>query len=179
MKNIILILGAALAAACSATPAADPGAARPQAPAAPWTAARLGAADAPAVLLTQWSAAANRASCAPLSFSTLGAQANATPRAATFSGGWGVAWDLPELRSAFGIAGTGATPDANTYDDWPHHVTWADGSRAGYGPEGGSGPRQLAYLRIAGQSCLYNVWSNISREHLEQLLQRLRFVHTP
>ena len=52
----------------------------------------------------------------------------------------------------------------------------ADGSTAGYGPEGGTGPAQLAYLRIAGQGCLYNVWSRLGRAHLEQLLGALRFV---
>ena len=53
---------------------------------------------------------------------------------------------------------------------------WADGSRAGYGPEGGQGPNQLAYLTISGRDCLYNVWSRIGIEHLEQLLAELRFV---
>ena len=86
------------------------------------------------------------------------------------------AWDVPGLRSAFGVAGTGVEPGPGTYDDWPHRVRWRDGSEAGYGPEGGTGPNQLAYLRVPGQRCLYNVWSALGRSHLEALLERLRFV---
>lgn len=41
------------------------------------------------------------------------------------------------------------------------------------------GPNQLAYLRIPGQDCLYNVWSALGRMHLEQLLAALRFVRVP
>jgi hypothetical protein len=53
---------------------------------------------------------------------------------------------------------------------------FADGSRVGYGPEGGTGPNWLAYVRIPGQDCLYNVWSRQGRAQLEQLLAQLRFV---
>ena len=87
-----------------------------------------------------------------------------------------MAYDQPDLRSAFGVAGTGSGAAEPSYDDWPFARRWADGSSAGYGPEGGSGPNQLAYLRIAGQGCLYNVWSRVGREHLERLLEQLRFV---
>ncbi|HSJ08807.1 MAG TPA: hypothetical protein VK928_02810 [Longimicrobiales bacterium] len=180
MKTTVLICSIVLAAGCGGSPPADspapaPG---PQPPAAPWSAARIAASAAPAPLLPEWRSAENRATCAPLAPASLGAYPNAVARAATFSGGWAVAWDLPELRSAFGVAGTGSVPDENTYDAWPHRIAWADGSTAGYGPEGGTGPRQLAYVRIPGQACLYNVWSGISREHLEQLLAQLRFVAT-
>jgi hypothetical protein len=65
-----------------------------------------------------------------------------------------------------------------SYSEWPHWLRWSDGSSAGYGPEGGTGPNQLAYLTIAGQQCLYNVWSRLGRTHLEQLLRTLRFVDT-
>jgi hypothetical protein len=102
--------------------------------------------------------------------------AGATPRAATFSGGWAVAYDLPAIRSAFGVAGTGATIEGHIYDQWPNRIEWADGSFAEYGLEGGTGPNHLAYLRIAGQRCLYNVWSRLGQEHLEFLLEQLRFV---
>ncbi|HEY5610921.1 MAG TPA: hypothetical protein VIL97_06930 [Thermoanaerobaculia bacterium] len=33
-----------------------------------------------------------------------------------------------------------------------------------------------AYLRIAGQQCLYNLWSRLGRDHLELLLDELRLV---
>jgi hypothetical protein len=128
--------------------------------AAPWQGAALAAGSVPAVYLQQWNQAANKASCAPIAFANLGSAAQgATPRAASFSGGWAVAYDRPDLRSVFGVAGTGVSAAEPAYDEWPHRIRWADGSSAGYGPEGGTGPNQLAYLRIAGQGCLYNVWS--------------------
>lgn len=42
--------------------------------------------------------------------------------------------------------------------------------------QGGIVPRQLAYLRVTGQRCLYNVWSQLGRSHLEALLGELRVV---
>jgi hypothetical protein len=86
------------------------------------------------------------------------------------------AYDLPNLRSAFGIAGTGSHASDPAYDEWPDRQTWDDGSSVGYGPEGGTGPNQLAYLRIEGQDCLYNVWSRLGKEHLEHLIGELRLV---
>ncbi len=50
------------------------------------------------------------------------------------------------------------------------------GSRVEYGPEGETGPNEVAYLRIEGQGCLYNIWSNLGRDHLEELIRELRFV---
>lgn len=175
-----LLLPVLLLAACGGNPEPDvPGA--PAAPAAPWSRPALARAEAPRVLLEQWQRAENREQCAPLapaSLAALGRGAEAQPRAATFAGGWGVAWDLPGVRSAFGVAGAGVAADAPAYHEWPHQLAWADGSTAGYGPEGGSGPNQLAYLRVAGQGCLYNVWSRLGREHLEALLGQLRRVQT-
>jgi len=144
-------------------------------PSAPWSAAPLDAGEVPVTYVAQWRAADNRESCALIAPITV-EPANATPRAASFSGGWAVAYDTPEQRSAFGVAGAGVSATGDVYDEWPHRIEWADGSSAGYGPEGGTGPNQLAYLRIAGQDCLYNVWSRLGVEHLETLLGRLRFV---
>lgn len=148
----------------------------PEDPPAPWSDIRLSVAEVPGVYVEAWEAAENRGSCALIAPDSLGAGAEATPRRATFGGGWGVAYDLPDLRSAFGVAGTGVEPGSDTYDEWPHERCWSDGSVAEYGPEGGAGPNQLAYLRIDGQSCLYNVWSRLGLEHLEFLLHRLRLV---
>ena len=131
----------------------------------------------PAVYAAQWAKAENRTTCALIAPRSLGTEGTgATPRAATFSGGWAVAYDLPNLRSAFGVAGTGAEESGPTYDQWPYRHTWDDGSRLEYGPEGGQGPNQLAYLRISGQGCLYNVWSRLGRVHLEHLIRELRLV---
>lgn len=146
---------------------------------APWSNSAIAPGDAPSVYATVWRAAGNRQRCALLVPASLPPDValQASPRAATFSGGWGVAYDLPSQRSAFGVAGTGASAwTGNVYDAWPERREFADGSRVGYGPEGGTGPNWLAYVRIPGQDCLYNVWSRQGRAQLEQLLAQLRFV---
>lgn len=146
---------------------------------APWSAPAVGASAIPAVYLEAWRVAENRSRCALLAPELLDPvlQRTAHPRTATFSGGWAVAYDLPESRSAFGVAGTGTKAwGPGIYDGWPHKRVFADGSRVGYGPEGGTGPNWLAYLRIPGQECLYNVWSRRGQSHLEELLGQLRLV---
>lgn len=176
-----------LATACGGAQSAAPGRPSPDTPpdtspspttppAPPWQQPGLDPDDVPAVFVEAWRQADNREQCAAIAPASLGSVNGATPRRATFGGGWGVAYDLPDLRSAFGVAGTGVRAADPSYSDWPHSRTWRDGSSAGYGPEGGTGPNQLAYLRITGQGCLYNVWSRLGREHLEQLLEQLRFV---
>lgn len=146
---------------------------------------------------TQWAKAENRKACAPLALAKP-SDPEGTPRAAYFGGGWGVAFDLPELRSAYGFAGTGLLPDdgasaamqrARLTKQWPHlrdlkHLPAP--SFAGYGQEGakayptdnpdGVGLSSLAYVRIGGQRCTYNVWSKISRAHLLWVLDNLRVV---
>lgn len=146
---------------------------------APWSGAKLAAADVPPFYLRQWQRAENRATCAPVAPMDLGDGAGAVPRAATFSGGWAVAYDMPGRRSAFGVAGAGVTVDGDLYDGWENAIAWADGSHAGYGLEGGTGPGHLAYLQIAGQGCLYNVWSQLGEAHLVHLLESLRLVDVP
>jgi hypothetical protein len=145
-------------------------------PRAPWRNAPLSGAAVPSVYLEEWAKAENRATCAPIAPRSLGDHAHATPRRANFAGGWAVAYDLPDLRSAFGIAGAGVKAGDPTYDDWPYVWSWDEDGRAEFGPEAGVGPKQLAYVRIGGQGCLYNVWSNLGREHLESLLRELRMV---
>lgn len=157
---------------------------------APWSGARLHASDVPPVLLTEWKKAENRTTCAPLGFRSLGEHTDATPRRASFSGGWAVAYDKPGLpgkdssgypcatcgRSAFGIAGAGVVADDADVTRWPKQQRWSDGSGAGWGLEGDTGPGWLAYVHVAGQDCLYNVWSRLGVAHLEFLLSQLRFV---
>ena len=147
--------------------------------ASPWSEPPLNPAAVPAIYVEVWRAAANASRCALLAPERLDPvlQQTARPRAATFSGGWAVAYDLPETRSAFGIAGSGASAwSGDVYDAWPHRRVFADSSRVGYGLEGGTGTNWLAYIRIPGQDCLYNVWSRRGRQHLEELLGQLRFV---
>ncbi len=146
---------------------------------APWREPPLAASAVPAVYVEQWQKAENRAICALIAPRAVGpAGQDARPRPATFAGGWAVAYDLPDMRSAFGIAGAGVRAGEPSYSKWPYVQEWDDGSRAEYGPEGGEGPNQLAYLRIQGQDCLYNVWSRLGREHLELLLREMRLVNT-
>ena len=148
------------------------------------------------VVRAQWRKAANRARCAPLGLRS-DARARGVPRPATFSGGWAVAFDQPDRRSAYGFAGVGALPDdrldfAVLVDQlatkWPYIRRWdagdnlPAGSAAGYGLEGfkdyppgssGYGQQSVAYLRIPRQQCLYNIWSRLGRDHLELLLGEL------
>lgn len=169
-KLVTIFLPAAMLLTACATPTPLPSL-------PPWRQDPLTRSAVPAVYLTQWERAENRRTCAVVAPRSTGADgAGAAPRAATFSGGWAVAYDLPGLRSAFGIAGAGVKADDPSYPDWPYVQEWGDGSKVEYGPEGGEGPNQLAYLRISGQECLYNVWSRLGREHLELLIRELRRV---
>ena len=175
---LVLVLAAALGCRSAAAPPATSSPLGERAP-APWSHAALAPGDVPPVYLAVWHSAENRQRCALLAPARLPADvaSQAHPRAATFSGGWAVAYDLASGRSAFGVAGTGASAwTGNVYDAWPERRVYADGSRVGYGPEGGTGPNWLAYVHIPGQDCLYNVWSRQGQAQLEQLLAELRFV---
>lgn len=145
----------------------------------------------------EWGKAENRKACAPIVFTDRGGAAfNARP--AEFSGGWAVAFDLPGQRSAFGVAGSGLLPadkddpavqEQRLKAQWPHFRRLPglpQPSFAGYGLEGakdyapdapdGVGESSLAYVRVGGQECLYNVWSKLGRAHLETLLDSLRML---
>src|SRR5688500_12839539 len=172
-------------AACTTAPARtapDPAPSGAVTPAAPWSATSISSSDIPAVYAQVWRTAENRSQCALLAPGELSPDTRtaATPRSATFSGGWAVAYDMPGLRSAFGVAGAATDPWApGVYDAWPHKITWADGSSAGYGLETGGASKWLAYVKIPGQRCLYNIWSSRGRAHLEQLLSSLRYANLP
>ncbi len=163
------------------TPDAGPPAAPP-----PWAGEPLAEADVPRVFRDQHRAAENRDSC-PLLVPTE-VEAGARPRRASFSGGWAVAYDKKGApgkrpggepcascgRSTFGVAGAGVEKGGGP--QWPKQIVWSDGSRAGYGPEGGQGPHLLAYLELSDAGCLYNVWSALGEEHLIKLIESLRRV---
>ena len=144
------------------------------------------------LILAEWRKADNRKACAPMTLAR--DDAGGTPRRAQFAGGWAVAFDRPGLRSAYGIAGPGMLPqDENATEwqrqrlhrQWPHFrdLNGAVTGFAGYGIEGakaypasnpdGNGVKSLAYIRINGQSCTYNVWSHLGRAHLETMLDAL------
>jgi hypothetical protein len=150
----------------------------------------------------EWRRAENRAGCAPLALRSDDG-AGGTSRRAQFGGGWGVAFDTPRLRSAYGFAGGGALPDDGDEfsakvdrlaRQWPLMRRWGpgqnlpEGTAAGFGVEGaspypddnprGRGLHSVAYVHIPGQSCLYNVWSRLSRDHLESILGNLILLDT-
>lgn len=146
------------------------------------------------LILAEWSKAENKAVCAPVSFVSDGGKGG-TPRRANFSGGWAVAFDLPGKRSAYGVAGAGLIPaddDAEIarrerlINQWPSFrdlPALPQPSYAGYGVEGAQPwsdddpqalrSNALAYVRVGGQTCQYNVWSRLGRAHLETLLENL------
>ena len=142
----------------------------------PWTAKAVKSIAVPEVYYSQWYKAENQKTCALLVLSTGDKMRDAKPRRAEYSGGWAVAFDTPKIRSIYGIAGTGsvalARDDSKTF---PNTIRWSDGSYASYGLKGGTGPGYLAYVTVAGQGCKYNVWSQISQDHLVSLLNGLRF----
>ncbi|WP_206412327.1 hypothetical protein, partial [Lysobacter enzymogenes] len=164
---------AAAPALSTATVAQSAGGAR-----APWQGAAVSAQSVPAVYLAEWKKAKNRDRCAPLALVGAEKEAGIKVRRASFSDGWAVAYDAPDQRSAFGIAGTGLDIDGKGYT-FPNNLSWSDGSKVSYGLEGGTGPGYLGYLEVAGQRCLYNVWSARGQKHLESLLLSLRKVQTP
>lgn len=147
------------------------------------------------VARVQWDMAENRAQCAPLALLSDGGM-KGKARPAQFGGGWAVAFDLPGVRSAYGFAGPGIiamdgeadrAQRARLKKQWPHMraLPAVPGpGYAGYGLVGaepypaadpqGKGLQSLAYMRVGGQRCTYNVWSRISRAHLETLLDNLR-----
>jgi hypothetical protein len=150
-----------------------------------------------ALVLREWGKAENRESCAPLAFTSVGG-ASGTARRARFSGGWGIAYDQAGVHSAYGLAGAGLidqdhdpVPDQRAYlaRQWPLFRDVANlpsRSFAGYGVEGakpypdnnpsGKELNSLAYLRVGGQVCTYNVWSRLGRAHLEYLLEHLTLI---
>ncbi len=167
----------------------------PPAASAPWSAAAL--AEAPDVVQTEWDAADNNGACSALYPAETPEVdgGTGTLRRANFSGGWGVAWDRDAGpgreptgvycedcgRGAYGIAGVGVlAEDVGLEGRWPAEVTYDDGSLLGYGAEGFAFDDPLApllgELRIAGEGCLYQVWSFLGEEHLLALIDQLRFV---
>jgi hypothetical protein len=134
---------------------------------------RLQAGSVPAVLIAEWRKAENRASCAPLWLDDA-AVSGKQIRARYFGGGWGVTVRNPRR---WGVAGAGVVAGPQDLEKWKFRRENAAGMRAGYGLEGfDMGPDWLAYILVPGQSCLYNVWSSVGKEHLEELVDHLRIV---
>jgi len=160
-------------------------------PAPPWSDNALSSHEAPEALLRAWRQADNREWCAPLIPRSLGEGEGATARATTQYGGWGVEFDKRGARgirdngalcsycgrSAFGIVGTAMSPvqivDDMDAEDGPA-PTFRDGSSASI--ETGDLGSAAATITVAGQGCVYQVWSFLGEEHVRQLVQELRRV---
>jgi len=159
----------------------------------PWAGTALATAEVPDTLVTQWEQSDVKGSCSAL-YSVTPPPAEAAIRSANFSGGWAVAWDMPDGRGrlpsgeycedcgrgALGIAGSLGVAAGDETDVWDKQLEWSDGSKAGYGFEGlgdgSSGEPLLMYLLVKNEGCLYNVWSFLGEDHLLGLVDGLRFV---
>jgi hypothetical protein len=167
--------------------------------AAPWAGARLAAADVPGITVSEWRASGLGPGCPAAGFtSTGGAGAGARPRRADFSEGqWATAWDKPGLpgvlgsgapcpdcgRGAFGVAGIADPEDPSTDAAYEVRTRYTDGSTAAYGPgakldeDDPDEPTEYdATVRLPGNRCQYTVWSYVSQDHLEALIDHLRLV---
>lgn len=198
-----------LAAATELTPASTPdetlvASAAPEAteapaidlgtlPAAPWEDAPIGAREAPAPLLRAWDRAENREWCAPIAPRSLGAAAEgARARAGALEGGWAVEFDrrgMPGIardgsvctdcgRGVFGIAGTSMTPEELAGEADAPAPSFRDGSHAELEVSEAENVA-AATITVTGQGCVYQVWSFLGREHVEELVRELRRVELP
>lgn len=153
-------------------------------PAAPWSEAPLELIHAPAPLLRAWAEAENRGWCAPLAPA---AAESAHARTVPLDGGFGVVFDAPGQpgvtddgevcatcgTGSFGMAGTMMTPAELAEDTGTLDPSYADGSYASVVEDGGVAS---ATFTVAGQDCVYQVWSFQGEAHLRALLEGMRRV---
>jgi hypothetical protein len=158
-------------------------------PAAPWAAERLETTAVPDALIASWRDAENRAWCAPVAPSAID---GAIARAGEIYGGWSVEFDhagspgvrpngstCPRCgRAAFGIVGTAMTPEDAVDPDAVVEPapTFNDGSRAEIAAAASRSEAASATIVVAGQGCVYQVWSFLGEEHLRGLVDSLRLV---
>lgn len=176
-----LILCAGLLSCQSTHSVAQTSSANTAMPTAPWTNLTIKDSQTEAIYRKEWAKSKSKSLCPILALPrTAGAHISGhRVRRADFSSGWGVAYDLPDMRSAYGVANTGTIKSKDISFHWPYNMTYQDGSIAGYGHEGGNPSAQwLAYLVIPQNNCFYNVWSGVSKEHLEHVISDLRKVRS-
>ncbi|MDH3250129.1 MAG: hypothetical protein OEQ47_14270, partial [Acidimicrobiia bacterium] len=143
---------------------------------APWDRGLLSIEDVPSALTTEWRRAENQLWCSAIYPTDIGV-GDADLRRAEFSGGWALAWDLPELRSAFGVAGVGSPAWEGIGIRMPNTISYGE-QVVGYGGEGfdDAAEQRMAEFSIPGQLCGYQVWSKLGDEHLVELVDSLRLV---
>ena len=155
----------------------------------PWGADHLASQAAPRALLQAWNRAENQGWCAPLAPATLGAGEGARARAGTAPGGWSLEFDRRGSagigangevcetcgRGAFGVTGTAMSPEDAEDLLGPGATLFADGGRIDV-QSNADEAASVATLLVPGQDCVYQVWSFLGREHLDELVAGLRLV---
>jgi hypothetical protein len=138
---------------------------------APWRSAKL--ANAPAGWLEAWGRAKNRRTCALLAPADAGANmAGAGATADRVNGDAG--WDVYLRRGPYVIEILGLFDAADAPKEGrDFEKKWPDGSVARYGEDQGGFE---AVLVIPGQGCGYRIYDSQGKEHLEFVLDHLRFV---
>jgi hypothetical protein len=156
---------------------------------APWGAEHLASQAAPRPLLQAWTRADNQGWCAPLAPATLGAGEGARPRVGSAPGGWSLEFDRRGAagigangevcttcgRGAFGITGTAMSAEDAEDLLGPGATVFADGGRIDVQANADE-PAAVATVVVPGQDCVYQVWSFLGREHLDELVAGLRLV---
>ncbi len=156
---------------------------------APWGAEHLAAQAAPRPLLQAWTRAENQGWCAPLAPATLGAGEGARARTGSAPGGWSLEFDRRGSagigangevcttcgRGAFGITGTAMNAEDAEDLLGPGATVFADGGRIDVQANADE-PAAVATVVVPGQDCVYQVWSFLGREHLDELVSGLRLV---
>lgn len=157
-------------------------------PAPPWSGPPMAADEAPRALMNAWRGAENREWCAPIAPRSMGAADGARARSSRVAGGWVVEFDragLPGVdragnecdtcgRSVFGITGTSMAPEEIIESMSP---AYSDGSHTLIEISDGDGESVAsATFTVAGQGCVYEVWSFLGPDHLQELVNGLRFV---
>lgn len=153
-------------------------------PEAPWAGALVPADNLSQEVASALETAENRSWCAPM----VPASAGEPARAATLAGGWSLEFDqrgAPGIRAngnscarcgraSFGVAGTSmGTDEAVDFEADAPVAVFNDGSTQDIVAEDGVAS---ATLTVGGQGCVYQVWSFLGEDHLNSLLEELRFV---
>lgn len=140
---------------------------------APWRSSKLARTAVPAAWLEAWGRAKNRRTCALLAPSDAGPNmegAGATSDPVNGNEGW----DVYLRRGPWVIEILGLFNASDSKGEGqPFEKKWPDGSVARYGEEEGAFE---AVLVIPGQSCGYRIYDSQGKEHLEFVLEHLRFV---
>jgi hypothetical protein len=150
----------------------------------PWSAPTLTLADLPSAYAEEWAEAGSPISCPCLALADLGEAADATIRRAENAGESLLAWDRPTGPGhdaqgkpcedcGRGAVGLGTFQGGQLRSG--EALVWDDGSEARIAP-GLYGAE--AWIKPAGATCVYWLWSHLGDQHLRYLLTQLRSAAT-